>query len=169
MTLNRTCCACRRSASDGALAALQDTLGHEMPYRALGMPDERDIRVGFLSTRELHDLIDVRPFPAGLLPIQVGDDPDGPAGPPLMNQMGRGALQCTVRANDRDVRVITCHLKSKLLTFPGGRFNARDEDERARFGAYALFRRASEATTTSNAPHRGTGRRRAERGGHLGR
>ena len=133
--------------TDGALAALQDTLGHEMPYRALGMPDERDIRVGFLSTRELHDLIDVRPFPAGLLPIQVGDDPDGPAGPPLMNQMGRGALQCTVRANDRDVRVITCHLKSKLLTFPGGRFNARDEDERARFSAYALFRRASEATT----------------------
>ena len=133
--------------TDGALAALQDALGHSMEHRALGLPDDRGIRVGFLSTLVLNDLVDIRPFPAGLLPIQVGDDPDGPDGPRLMNQMGRGALQCTVRANDRDVRVISCHLKSKLLTFPGGRFNARDEDERARFSAYALFRRASEATT----------------------
>lgn len=79
----------------------------------------------------------------------------------MMNQMGRGALQCTVRANNRDVRLISCHLKSKLLTFPGGRFNARDEDERARFGAYALYRRASEATTLRshlNAQLAGAGR-----------
>ena len=38
----------------------------------------------------------------------------------MMNQMGRGALQVTVRANSRDVHLITAHLKSKLLTFPGG-------------------------------------------------
>jgi hypothetical protein len=63
-----------------------------------------------------------------------------------MNQMGRGALQVTVRANNRDVYLITAHLKSKLLTFPGG-FTPHDEDERARFAAYALYRRASEATT----------------------
>jgi predicted extracellular nuclease len=43
--------------------------------------------------------------------------------------------------------VAVCHLKSKLLTYPGGRFQPRDEGERARYGAYALYRRAAEATT----------------------
>lgn len=38
-------------------------------------------------------------------------------------------------------------MKSKLLTFPGGRFQPRDESERARFAAYALDRRAAEAAT----------------------
>jgi predicted extracellular nuclease len=33
------------------------------------------------------------------------------------------------------------------LTFPGGRFSTTDEAERARFGAYALYRRAAEAVT----------------------
>ena len=41
--------------------------------------------------------------------------------------------------------MISVHLKSKLLTFPGGRFNPRDEDERARYAVYALHRRAAEA------------------------
>jgi len=45
------------------------------------------------------------------------------------------------------VQFLTAHLKSKLLTFPGGRFQPTDEDERARFGAYALYRRTAEATT----------------------
>jgi endonuclease/exonuclease/phosphatase family metal-dependent hydrolase len=34
-----------------------------------------------------------------------------------------------------------------LLTFPGGRFQPHDEDERARFADYALYRRAAEAAT----------------------
>jgi hypothetical protein len=42
---------------------------------------------------------------------------------------------------------VTAHLKSKLLTFPGGRFQPRDEAERARFGAYALYLRAAQAAT----------------------
>jgi len=33
------------------------------------------------------------------------------------------------------------------LTFPGGRFSTSNEGERARFGAYALNRRAAEAVT----------------------
>jgi hypothetical protein len=41
----------------------------------------------------------------------------------------------------------SCHLKSKLLTLPGGRFHARDEGERARFAGYAIYRRAAEAVT----------------------
>jgi hypothetical protein len=43
------------------------------------------------------------------------------------------------------VDVISCHLKSKLLSFPGGRFNPKDEGERAQFAVYALNRRAAEA------------------------
>lgn len=46
-----------------------------------------------------------------------------------------------------DEGIATCHLKSKLLTFPGGRFGTNDPDERARGAAYALFRRTSEAAT----------------------
>jgi hypothetical protein len=38
-------------------------------------------------------------------------------------------------------------VKSKLLTFPGGRFNPADEGERVRFAGYALYRRAAEAVT----------------------
>jgi predicted extracellular nuclease len=40
---------------------------------------------------------------------------------------------------------VSVHLKSKLLTFPGGRFQPRDEHERARYAVYALERRAAEA------------------------
>lgn len=130
-----------------ALIALQNALGHSMAHRTIGEPDARGIRVGFLSTRVIHNPTHIRPFPTGLLPIQASDDPPGPDGPRLMNQMGRGGLQITIRANNTDVHIANCHLKSKLLTFPGGRFSTNDQDERARFGSYALYRRASEATT----------------------
>jgi endonuclease/exonuclease/phosphatase family metal-dependent hydrolase len=132
--------------SEEALTRLQQALMAPMPHRHLGIADERGIRVAFISRSALSDPVDIQPFPAGLVPVQVGDDPEGPAGPRLMGQMGRGALQVTMRANGRDVHVITAHLKSKLLTFPGG-FAPTDEDQRARFAAYALYRRASEATT----------------------
>jgi len=121
--------------SESALAKLQAALEHKLPHRAI------------ISRRVLHDPAEIRPFPSGLLPVQVGDDPPGPDGPRMMNQMGRGALQVTVRANNRDVHIITAHLKSKLLTFPDGRFTPHTEDERARYATYALYRRASEATT----------------------
>jgi predicted extracellular nuclease len=132
--------------SESALGKLQAALKAPMPHRAVAEPDERGIRVAFLSRRVLHDPIQIRPFPGGLLPIQVGDDPPGPDGPRTMNLMGRAALQVTVRANGRDVHLSAAHLKSKLLTFPSG-FTPVDEDQRARFAAYALYRRASEATT----------------------
>lgn len=133
--------------SESALARLQAALTEPMPHRALAQPDDRGIRVGFISKRVLHDPTEIRPFPTGLLPVQVGDDPPGASGPRTMSQMGRPALQVTVRANNRDVHVISTHLKSKLLTFPGGSFTPVDEDQRARFAAYALYRRSSEATT----------------------
>ena len=133
--------------SESALGRLQTALDLPMPHRAVAEPDERGIRVAIISRRVLHDPVEIRPFPTGLLPVQVGDDPPGPDGPRMMNQMGRAALQVTVRASNRDVHIVTAHLKSKLLTFPDGRFTPHDEDERARYAAYALYRRTSEATT----------------------
>ena len=104
-------------------------------------PDGRGIRVGFLSRLELTEVQQVRDFPTGLRPIQVDDTPT------TISTMGRPALRARVHAGGWPIDLITCHLKSKLLTFPGGRFSPRDENERARFGAYALNRRAAEAVT----------------------
>lgn len=59
--------------------------------------------------------------------------------------MGRPALRAQVEVGGTTVTVISTHLKSKLLSFPGGRFKPKDEGERARYGFYALTRRASEA------------------------
>lgn len=83
----------------------------------------------------------IQAFPDGLAPIQIDD-----SGTPI-NALGGGALKVRVRIESQTVDLVSCHMKSKLLTFPGGRFSLRDEDERARFGAYALYRRAAEAVT----------------------
>lgn len=128
------------------LARLQERLASPLPNRQLGIPDERGIRVALISGFELHERLNIQRFPTGLLPIQIGDDPPGPDGPRLMNQMGRGALRARVTVGNRDVHLLTAHLKSKLLSFPGG-FTPADEDQRARYAAYALYRRAAEATT----------------------
>ncbi|MFE6411285.1 endonuclease/exonuclease/phosphatase family protein [Streptomyces sp. NPDC057837] len=101
-------------------------------------PDGRGIRVGFLSRAELTVVADTTGFPAELRPVQVDD-----AGA-TVTAAGRGVL--AVEVGDEPLRVAVCHLKSKLLTYPGGRFHPRDEGERARYGAYALYRRAAEAT-----------------------
>ncbi len=74
--------------------------------------------------------------------MQVADDGS------TRSAMGRGAVAITVESDSgKQIRLVTAHLKSKLLTFPGGRFKPKDEDERARFAAYALDRRAAEAAT----------------------
>jgi endonuclease/exonuclease/phosphatase family metal-dependent hydrolase len=131
------------------LEPLQALLGHKLPHREVSAhPDHRGIRVALLSRLPLTDPVQVHPFPAGLAPVQVGDPPAGSsAPPPTLDHMGRGALQATVTAHGHQVTVITAHLKSKLLTFPGNRHGTSDEDERARFGAYALGLRAAEAVT----------------------
>ena len=104
-------------------------------------PDGRGIRVGLLSRLELTAVEQVSVFPPGLRPIQIDDTTVDTAA------MGRPALHAQVHVGDRTVDVITTHLKSKLLTFPGGKFSTRDEALRARFGAFALNRRAAEAVT----------------------
>ncbi|MFJ8935411.1 endonuclease/exonuclease/phosphatase family protein [Streptomyces sp. NPDC102365] len=106
-------------------------------------PDSRGIRVGFLSRPALRTITDTNDFPAPLRPVQGDDD-----GEPVP-RTGRGllAVEAVLPGTGVALSVAVCHLKSKLLTYPGGRFQPRNEGERARYGAYALYRRAAEATT----------------------
>jgi len=103
-------------------------------------PDGRGIRVGFLSRRELRVLADTNAFPAGLRPVQEDDSGAQVAA------AGRGFLAVEAATDAGPLRVAVAHLKSKLLSYPGNRFFPHDEGERARYGAYALYRRAAEAT-----------------------
>jgi endonuclease/exonuclease/phosphatase family metal-dependent hydrolase len=124
----------------GALADLVALLAGDWPGKAVGRPDGRGIRVAWLTRRPLSDPIDIIDFPAPLKPVQVDD-----AGTTL-GVMGRGAVAVTVSTGGgTPIRLITAHLKSKLLTYPGGRFFPHDENERARYGTYALARRGGEA------------------------
>ncbi|MET7699105.1 endonuclease/exonuclease/phosphatase family protein [Streptomyces sp. NPDC005485] len=104
-------------------------------------PDDRGIRVGFLCRDLVPRLLaDTNAFPERLRPVQ-GDDEGDP-----VSRAGRGFLAVEIASEDLTLTVAVCHLKSKLLSYPGGRFQPRDEGERARYGAYALYRRAAEAT-----------------------
>jgi endonuclease/exonuclease/phosphatase family metal-dependent hydrolase len=104
--------------------------------------DDHPIRVGVLARHPLRTVIDTAAYPRLLQPIQIDDDPQHDVA-----EMGRGVLGVEVTIDGLTVTMLVCHLKSKLLSFPDGRFNARDEGERARYGAYALYRRAAEAAT----------------------
>lgn len=59
--------------------------------------------------------------------------------------MSRPALKAHIRKDSAAIDLVSVHLKSKLLSFPVGRFSPRDEGERARFAVYALHRQAAEA------------------------
>ncbi|MCP2253837.1 Endonuclease/Exonuclease/phosphatase family protein [Prauserella aidingensis] len=107
----------------------------------LAEPDGRGIRVGFLSKRALTRVEKFSAFPAELGGARVDD------GGERIAATGRPALRVRVRAGGRSIDVVAAHLKSKLLTYPGGRFTPRDEGERARYAVYALHRRAAEAAT----------------------
>jgi len=129
----------------GSPEALGDLIGRldgQWQRRMSNHPDRRGIRVAWLSRWPITASTNIVAFPARLHPVQ-SDDKSGTDA-----QMGRGALAITIEtAPGVAARLVTAHLKSKLLTFPGGRFQPRNEDERARFAAYALFRRSAEAST----------------------
>lgn len=125
-----------------ALAGLVDLLDGQWHTALSTHPDGRRIRVGFLSRKPLTVVADVTAFPADFAPLQTQD-----TGVPL-NAMGRGGL--AVRLTPKTGHTLlaaVCHLKSKLLTYPGNRHSPRDEGERARYAAYALWRRGAEAAT----------------------
>lgn len=121
-----------------ALTDLADSLGGSWKTE-LAKPDGRGIRVGFLSRSALTKVKQIEDFPEGLAPVQVDDDGG------TIEAMGRPALKARIRKEGATIDVVSVHLKSKLLSFPGGRFSPRDEGERARFAVYALHRRAAEA------------------------
>ncbi len=128
----------------GALADLQ---GRLPAYVAMheGVPDGRGIRVGILSRLPFQgNAVDITNF-TGPPPIDSVDGLNNTGNVIQIGAMGRGAVRATVVSSNTTVHVITCHLKSKLLTFPGGSFSTNDEDLRARIGAVALMRRTAEA------------------------
>ena len=134
---------------DGALIDLQAALGRAYPHREVSaFPDGRGIRVGLLSKHEIEEKEDVVEFPEGPA-LDVHDiTPTGEAKP--VDRMGRGALRVRVVKEGLRVDVISCHLKSKLLSFPrpwGTSFTPRDEGERAQVAGIALEKRTAETVT----------------------
>lgn len=124
----------------GALEDLAGMLDENWRIALSEHADGRGIRVGFLSRTELTVIADTAAFPPKLHPVQT-DDSGLTAG-----AAGRGFLAVEVTGEDGSpLRVAVAHLKSKLLSYPDNRFHPRDEGERARYGAYALYRRAAEA------------------------
>ena len=105
------------------------------------------IRVGVVSRHPHSVVADTATFPTQLSPVQDSDNPAD-----TTTAMGRGVLAVTLQpVPGLDFTVAVLHLKSKLLSYPGTggktRFNPHDEGERARYAAYALYRRAAEAVT----------------------
>jgi endonuclease/exonuclease/phosphatase family metal-dependent hydrolase len=110
-----------------------------------GEPDGRGIRVAFL-TRAAPSNVEVLSewrLPAGVIVQEL--DAQGKIATSI--KPNRPGLKITFRHDGKDIDVINVHLKSKLLTFPGGAFSTKDESLRARVAYFALQRRAAEATT----------------------
>ncbi len=127
---------------EAAFDDLRRHLGNRYPYARLSrLPDMRGIRVAFLSRLPLLQARDVGEMPPeGLVNVPSGD------GGRAITSMGRGILKATVvLAPGLLVNVVNIHLKSKLVTYPGGRRFPLDEAERARYTGYALLRRTAEA------------------------
>jgi endonuclease/exonuclease/phosphatase family metal-dependent hydrolase len=136
--------------SPDALERLVGRLAGDWQVAVSAHVEERHpIRVAFLSRHPMEVLEDLAAYPAGLAPVQASDPgPDGVIS--SATQAGRGALAVRVDPQGgRALQAVCCHLKSKLLSFPGPhgtfRFAPHDEGERARAADYALFRRAAEA------------------------
>lgn len=126
---------------EDAFAALIDALGSgwagELSSR---FATPHTIRNGILSRLPLETVSEHDAIPDELQGVPVDDNQTA------LTAMGRGALHIRVHTPDgTGVDVVSVHLKSKLITYPGGRFTPRDEAERARYAAYGLYRRAAEA------------------------
>src|SRR5439155_6137509 len=98
-----------------ALTDLVAALGGTWHRKVSRHPDQRGIRVAWLTTLTIVDAHDIAAFPAKLPAVQVDDDGT------TLAQLGRGAVAITVQApsSGTSVQLVTTHLKSKLLTFPG--------------------------------------------------
>jgi endonuclease/exonuclease/phosphatase family metal-dependent hydrolase len=133
---------------DDALSDLQAAVGVDhYDHRAIGRPDARGIACAVLSRVRF----DVKPahiddFPPHVLALGLREIDGQP-----IARMGRGGLHVRVTRAGFSADIIVVHLKSKLLTFPGGLFSTNDEGLRARVAAQALARRAAEAACVRHA------------------
>lgn len=132
-------------ATARALDDLQQRLQGLYPFQSLSCyPDGRGIRVAFLSRLAIlrtKDVID-------LAPGELASVPDWYPRPHI-TRMGRCALQIEVEpAAGLLIRVLTLHVKSKLISYPatgkGSRFAPKDENERATGAGLGLLRRTAE-------------------------
>jgi endonuclease/exonuclease/phosphatase family metal-dependent hydrolase len=123
-----------------ALDELLPRLGQDWHGVLSTHPDHRGIRVAVVSRLPKTSTEQVVDLPAEPAAVQVEDDGTVTA------RMGRGAVRMGVQTAAGALDVVSCHLKSKLITYPDGRFAPVDEGQRARYTAYALYRRAAEAT-----------------------
>ncbi len=123
------------------IVQLQTRLGGDYAHAKLSeSPDPRGIRVGLLSRWPLDEVNELVAFP----PAALTAIPDTQGH--RIEKMGRGALKAQVTLpSGQPLIVVTVHLKSKLITYPGGRRSTHDEDERAREAGAALLRRTAEA------------------------
>ncbi len=137
---------------DKPLNDLRAKLRRTHPYRKMSSyPDKRGIRVAFLSQVPIDGSEDMAQFPAGGF-VAVSGSYGGAAqdDPSPFIRMGRGALLVTLQpVPGTTVRLVTCHLKSKMLSYPstGGRtrFTPKNETERVRAAGLALLQRTAEA------------------------
>lgn len=143
---------------NGVLGQLQAVLTHQMPHAIEGQPDDRGIRVAFLSTIHFDASRQLRPFPDLIRPVQKKDpifnNPATPEDESLTARMGRGGLEVTISLGGNSITVISAHFKSKLISYArqknvvgGSQFQPNDEGERFRYAAYALYLRTGEAMT----------------------
>jgi Endonuclease/Exonuclease/phosphatase family len=116
-------------------------LGSAYPHARLGKYlDSRGIRVAFLSTLPISSFDDIQQFGPDTLTSFVDS-----SGRPI-RRFGRGPLRVRVALGSRRwIDLLTVHLKSKLISYPGDRFFPLNEDERARETGIALSRRTAEA------------------------
>ncbi|HEX6708914.1 MAG TPA: endonuclease/exonuclease/phosphatase family protein [Rubrobacter sp.] len=131
------------------LEALREALDDAYQHSAISaFPDNRRIRVAFLSKHAMEEQTDIVDFPTGpALDIHT-ITATGDTKP--VNRMHRGALRIRITKDGLTVDMITAHLKSKLLSFPrpgGSSFVPRDEEERAQVAGIALMQRMAEAVT----------------------
>jgi endonuclease/exonuclease/phosphatase family metal-dependent hydrolase len=124
-----------------SLKDLVAKLGDSYSFEVSKHPDPRGIRVALLVRKTLDAT-----FPAEIVklpteaPLPIHDIEGH-----TLKEMGRGAVRARLQVGGKTIQVVTAHLKSKLLEFPGGAFSTNDEGLRLRVADAALIRRAAEA------------------------
>jgi endonuclease/exonuclease/phosphatase family metal-dependent hydrolase len=147
-TLDPDVLALQEVADAGPLDDLLRRAGGRWFVEWSNAPDARGIRVALAARAQLAEVEQAVDLAPGLDPVRIADDDDvDNQADAYSTRVGRGALHATVETDIGGVEVVTAHLKSKLISYPGPRFTPRDENERARYAAYALHLRGAESTT----------------------